>query len=107
MNISCDIIKDLLPLYHDDVCSEASKAMVEHHLSECQSCLRELEAMDRETLMSNKEQNMAEANEIKKLSERWKKGMIKSTIRGVFFTLLTMSGILLAIYCLVGIQVGW
>ena len=38
MNISCDIIKDLLPLYHDGVCSEESRAIIEAHLAECASC---------------------------------------------------------------------
>ena len=38
MNISCEIIKDLLPLYHEEVCSIESKDMVENHLSECDAC---------------------------------------------------------------------
>ena len=46
MNISCDIIKDLLPLYHDEVCSDDSKTMIEEHLSHCENCRNELAAMD-------------------------------------------------------------
>lgn len=38
MKIPCNVIRDLLPLYHDDVCSEESKDMVEEHLSECNDC---------------------------------------------------------------------
>lgn len=38
MKYNCDVIKDLLPLYHDEVCSEASKEVVEEHLKECISC---------------------------------------------------------------------
>lgn len=38
MKYSCEVIKDLLPLYYDDVCSEESKDMVEEHLEECPSC---------------------------------------------------------------------
>lgn len=34
----CDIVKDLLPLYVEDVCSEKSKAEVEEHLKECEAC---------------------------------------------------------------------
>ena len=30
--ISCDVIKDLLPLYKDRVCSEKSMDLVEEHL---------------------------------------------------------------------------
>lgn len=34
----CDIIKDLLPSYVDEICSEASKVWVEEHLAECEEC---------------------------------------------------------------------
>lgn len=45
MNYPCGIIKDLLPLYIDDVCNEESKTAVEHHLSECEKCRQYYEAM--------------------------------------------------------------
>ncbi len=35
---NCDIVQDLLPLYQDDICSDASKAMIEEHLEECSVC---------------------------------------------------------------------
>lgn len=38
MKYNCDIIKDLLPLYCDGVCSDASKSAVEEHLEECCGC---------------------------------------------------------------------
>ena len=31
-----DIVQDLLPLYHDGVCSDKSRAAVEEHLQTCQ-----------------------------------------------------------------------
>lgn len=34
----CDIIKDLLPSYVDEICSEASKEWIEEHLKECEEC---------------------------------------------------------------------
>ena len=33
-----DIVQDLLPLYHDGVCSDKSRAAVEEHLQTCQDC---------------------------------------------------------------------
>lgn len=41
MKNNCDIIRDLLPLYVDGVCSQDSAKLVEEHLTDCQSC-REL-----------------------------------------------------------------
>lgn len=45
MKLSCNVVRDLLPLYHDGVCGDESRALVEDHLKECPDCtaiLREL-----------------------------------------------------------------
>ncbi|MBR5683525.1 MAG: zf-HC2 domain-containing protein [Ruminococcus sp.] len=42
---NCDIVKDLLPLYADDVCSEESRKAVEEHISGCSDCKAELEKL--------------------------------------------------------------
>ena len=38
MKYSCNLVKDLLPLYIDNVCSEESREIVEQHLAECSDC---------------------------------------------------------------------
>lgn len=43
--IDCEVIRDLLPLYVEDMASEASRRLVEDHLEECVDCRRELEEM--------------------------------------------------------------
>ena len=45
MDISCNIIKDLLPLYAEDMVSEDSKKMVDRHLCNCDGCAKELDAI--------------------------------------------------------------
>lgn len=45
MKYSCDMIKDLLSLYCDNVCSEDSRAVVEEHLNECEPCRGELQKL--------------------------------------------------------------
>lgn len=42
MKITCDIIKDLLPLYVEDMVSMDSKKLVDEHLCTCDSCTKEL-----------------------------------------------------------------
>lgn len=37
-NLSCEVIQDLLPLYQDNICSEASRQLVEEHLKGCSNC---------------------------------------------------------------------
>jgi hypothetical protein len=50
MKIPCDVIVDLLPLYHDGVCSENSKKIIADHLSECESCKSVLEKIKNTTV---------------------------------------------------------
>ena len=42
MDISCDIIRDLLPLYAEDLVSEDSRKLVDEHLCSCDSCTKQL-----------------------------------------------------------------
>ncbi len=46
-DISCEIIQDILPLYHDEVCSEASKRMIEEHIKHCNECEKVLNALNK------------------------------------------------------------
>ncbi len=38
MKLNCNVIRDLIPLYVDQICSEESKELVEEHLAECEDC---------------------------------------------------------------------
>lgn len=43
--MNCNVIKDLLPLYAEDMCSPESKELVEEHLRGCEGCTKELEGI--------------------------------------------------------------
>lgn len=45
MDVTCNVIEDLLPLYADGICSEDSRTIVEHHVAVCPECKAKLEAM--------------------------------------------------------------
>ena len=105
MKISCEIIKDVLPLYHDGVCSNESKAMVEEHFTSCDNCKAELQAMNNELPINYAERNLKEAEAVQELSIRWKKGMFKSLLKGVFFTILAVITIFLVLYVFMGFKV--
>ncbi len=104
MKISCDIIKDLLPLYHDGVCSNDSRALIEGHLVECDSCKAELKAMNEALFAIDKDQNLKEAEAVKNLSRRWKKGMLKSLLKGALFTILVIVALALFLYLFMDIR---
>lgn len=62
--IPCEIIRDLLPLYQDDICSEKSRNAIEEHIKECESCRTYLKKMEGEIPV--------ETDKIEGTDEEWK-----------------------------------
>lgn len=44
--LDCTIVRELLPLYHDNVMGEEARVSVEEHLAECTACAARLEELD-------------------------------------------------------------
>lgn len=68
MSDTCEIVQDLLPLYQDEVCSPASRTLVENHLRECPDCARMLEHMRSSVIPDEKLKQ--EANRILERQEK-------------------------------------
>nr|WP_300003907.1 zf-HC2 domain-containing protein [Tissierella sp.] len=49
--VRCDIVKDLLPLYIDDILSESSKDLVEEHIKICSDCQKDLESYNKKIVL--------------------------------------------------------
>ncbi len=77
-----DIIFDLLPLYHDGVCSAASRAAVEAHLKACGTCREALLEMDAPLPAAEEQKNAADGAVVKGISEAWKKEKWKARLKG-------------------------
>lgn len=61
-NKECDIMKDLLPSYVDEICTEASKEWVEQHLKGCEDCKKTVELLKNTELSAKQlEQEKLEA----------------------------------------------
>ncbi|WP_446899293.1 hypothetical protein ACSVC9_05230 [Clostridium sp. LBM24168] len=56
-------------------------------------------------LVNNAEQNLKDAEAVKKLSKRWKKGMVKSLLRGILMTIVVMAFLALLLYCFIGFRI--
>lgn len=89
MNLNCDVIQDLLPLYHDGVCSEESKRIVEEHIATCAACKDVLHGLKEETAPDK----VDAAEPLKTIGSAWKKSTRKALVKGaavvsVFFALL-------------------
>ena len=89
MKITCEIIRDLLPLYYDEVCSEDSRKLVEAHLDSCAECRKELEYMSGE-LTHNEE--IEKERIIKSSSRALKRIKIEHIIIGILIAALFVSG---------------
>lgn len=59
-DMNCNIIRDLIPSYLDDICSAESKAMVEEHVKSCTECKATLESMARDFDVDLKDMIMGE-----------------------------------------------
>ena len=86
---NCNIIKDLLPLYIEDICSEDSKKLVEEHLKECSSCKETYELLHHTALVIDVAEKK-EINAIKKI-----KSHTSNRLRANYFWLLATIAIVI------------
>lgn len=91
--MDCDIIRDLLPLYIDDVVSDATKELVETHLEDCDACRKEAEWMrETVTLPTNEKVQEAEVKALKKLKKRFFKKKVIVALVTACLTLVVAAG---------------
>ena len=74
MSLTCGIIKDLLPLYAENLCGDESREAVEAHLETCESCWSSLEGM-RQTESASP----LEALPLRSISKKIKRKQIRLT----------------------------
>lgn len=81
MKIPCEIIRDLLPLYHDGVCGEESEKAVSQHLRECDSCRAELRRMDE--ALGTPQAELREREQAAAAAAAWRKSRRRAFCRGL------------------------
>lgn len=79
MKIPCEVVCDLLPLYHDGVCSGVSRTLVEEHLKDCPACRAALEKMDDELAPKAE---VDETELIRDTALTWKKSKASAFFKG-------------------------
>ena len=89
--LSCNVVKDLLPIYLDGIASEETSICVKKHLNECQLCLNEYKKIYEITENKGKVV-MKDASSIMTLKKR----LIASFITVVISSILLIS---LAMFC--------
>lgn len=51
IDINCEVIEDLLPIYTEDMASPSSRKLVEEHLENCEACKNKLKNMQKEVTL--------------------------------------------------------
>lgn len=76
-NITCNVVKDILPLYIDNVVSDDTRRLIEEHLGSCSGCRIEAEEMKRSIeIPLDRHIAVDEAGMIKNLKRRFLKKKI-------------------------------
>ncbi len=84
--MKCNVIKDLLPLYVDDCCSEESSQLVREHLKECAACQGVYSAMSHKSEMK---EIKTPAMKLRRVSD-WKASILQSILLFVSFAIITL-----------------
>lgn len=100
MKYNCELIKDLLPLYQDGVCSESSRRTVEEHLEQCKECSDYLEALR----SSGEIETTIDLEREEALSSQAKFFRRRSAVVGTVFAGIFMLPVLICL--IVGLAVG-
>ena len=92
-NENCFLIKDLLPLYIDDLCSKDSTKIIKNHLETCSECRKEYEQLTNQPEI--KVVNDTSTELIKGVGKMFKKDKKKAIIRtiSVFLVLIILLGV--------------
>lgn len=77
----CGIVRDLLPVYIDDVCTEESRAFVRRHLETCADCsnlYQKMKNSEVETMLKNEKDGVLQRHARKEKGRAYKAGLIIS-----------------------------
>ena len=97
MKYSCEVVRDLIPIYIDGVCSEASADVVEGHIKECTQCKEYLNKFNDTQEMEVQLNELEEKQKLDSLKKVKKKMKIK--------TILAVLGAIIASNILMGVVV--
>lgn len=93
--IDCDIVRDLLPLYHDGVVSDTTKLAVEEHMDSCTSCKQEHEELLVELPVEYSESNTK--NKFKTMMSKQKIKRISILITSVILSCVLVVSIIIGL----------
>lgn len=104
MKVTCKVIQDLLPLYHDGVASPDTAALVEEHLKDCEACQEVFhklqEAVDLALPSPEREEQKTESLKKVKRSLRYKRLAVIAITLAVMIAIFIPVGMWMSIPCI-------
>ena len=88
MKISCEIIRDILPLYAEDMVSGATREFVDSHLCGCESCAGELESIQKKDRLPVE----ADVSSVKRVGESIRRRQILAVMAVLLFVATVLLG---------------
>ena len=95
--MNCEIVRDLLPLYEDGLCSEESRKAVEEHLKTCEACREALSAAKADPIPAEAPEDScaAEADVLRGISKEWRKRKRRALWKGTLLAAALLLGLAL------------
>lgn len=84
--MKCNIVRDLIPLYIDDCCSEESEAIVKEHIDNCPKCKEFYESMSALSVMPAASTAPSKVNKI----NDWQASVLQSVLLFLSFAVITL-----------------
>lgn len=102
--MNCEVIRDLLPLYVDDACSEETRRMVDEHLQACPDCANMLKELQSNEIEEDLKEEKNEV--IRYQAKRFKRrsAAVGSLIAGLFMIPIVVC---LIVNVCTGAGLGW
>lgn len=95
--LECDVIRDLIPSYVEEICSETSKRYVDEHLEECSDCDRLMRQL-RDTDFSTTKLEQRQFDGYKKAKRQISQQSISGVLLAVSLVFSAIAGSWLLVY---------
>ena len=96
IKLTCNSIRDLLPLYADGSCSDTSRRLIEEHTAQCPYCVAHLQRMTQPDLTSvQQNQTFSKEKSFEKLRRKFRKKRWVGLISGMMMVLFVLVFVLL------------
>ncbi len=103
--LPCEVVKDLLPSYVEQLTSDVTNELVKEHVEDCVDCKGTLEAMNQQNMAYEKEQETAQEKEIDFL-KKTRKRTRRIVIGGLVAAFLLFCVLMFADMFLIGDPIG-